>query len=96
MVMDECPKKTNDYKIIEKSLDLSMYWAKRSKKAFGFNSNKALFGIVQGGLFKDLRKKSLNELIKIGFNGYAIGGLAVGESTKRNVYSFRRFKKYYA
>ena len=82
MVMDECPKKTNDYKIIEKSLDLSMYWAKRSKKAFGSNSNKALFGIVQGGLFKDLRKKSLNELIKIGFNGYAIGGLAVGESQK--------------
>ena len=82
MVMDECPKKTNDYRIIEKSLDLSMYWAKRSKKAFGTNSNKALFGIVQGGLFKDLRKKSLNELIKIGFNGYAIGGLAVGESQK--------------
>ena len=82
MVMDECPKKTNDYKVIEKSLDLSMYWAKRSKKAFGSNSNKALFGIVQGGLFKDLRKKSLNELIKIGFNGYAIGGLAVGESQK--------------
>jgi queuine tRNA-ribosyltransferase len=82
MVMDECPKKTNDYRIIEKSLDLSMYWAVRSKKAFGSNSNKALFGIVQGGLFKDLRKKSLNELIKIGFNGYAIGGLAVGESQK--------------
>ena len=82
MVMDECPKKTNDYRIIEKSLDLSMYWAKRSKKVFGSNSNKALFGIVQGGLFKDLRKKSLNELIKIGFNGYAIGGLAVGESQK--------------
>ena len=82
MVMDECPKKTNDYRIIKKSLDLSMYWAKRSKKAFGSNSSKALFGIVQGGLFKDLRKKSLNELIKIGFNGYAIGGLAVGESQK--------------
>ena len=82
MVMDECPKKTKDYRIIEKSLDLSMYWAVRSKKAFGSNSNKALFGIVQGGLFKDLRKKSLNELIKIGFNGYAIGGLAVGESQK--------------
>ena len=82
MVMDECPKKTNDYRIIEKSLDLSMYWAKRSKKAFGSNPSKALFGIVQGGLFKDLRKKSLNELIKIGFNGYAIGGLAVGESQK--------------
>ena len=61
-------------------LDLSLYWAERSKKAFGKNPHKALFGIVQGGLFKDLRIKSLNELIKIGFDGYAMGGLAVGES----------------
>ncbi len=80
MVMDECPKKTNDYKIIRKSMDISSYWASRSKKAFGKNHEKALFGIVQGGLFDDLRKKSLNELIKIGFDGYAIGGLAVGET----------------
>ena len=57
-----------------------MYWAKRSKEAFGRNNLKALFGIVQGGLFNDLRNKSLNELTKIGFDGYAIGGLAVGES----------------
>jgi queuine tRNA-ribosyltransferase len=61
-------------------MDLSLYWAERSKKAFGKNPHKALFGIVQGGLFKDLRIKSLNELIKIGFDGYAMGGLAVGES----------------
>ena len=80
MVMDECPKKTNDYKIIRKSMDISSYWASRSKKAFGKNHEKALFGIVQGGLFDDLRKKSLNELTKIGFDGYAIGGLAVGET----------------
>ena len=80
MVMDECPKKTNDYKIIKKSMDISTYWASRSKKAFGTNPKKALFGIVQGGLFSDLRSKSLNELIKIGFDGYAIGGLAVGET----------------
>ena len=82
MVMDECPKKTNDYKLIEKSMELSTYWANRSKKAFGLNPQKALFGIVQGGLFKDLRLKSLNELIKIDFDGYAIGGLAVGETQK--------------
>ncbi|MDC0216145.1 tRNA guanosine(34) transglycosylase Tgt [Candidatus Pelagibacter sp.] len=82
MVMDECPKKTNDYTLIEKSMNLSIDWAKRSKKAFGVNKQKALFGIVQGGLFDDLRKKSLNELIKIGFDGYAIGGLAVGETQK--------------
>ena len=80
MVMDECPKKTNDYDLIKKSMELSMYWALRSKKAFGKNPHKALFGIVQGGLFKDLRIKSLKELKKIGFDGYALGGLAVGET----------------
>ena len=80
MVMDECPKKTNDYHLIEKSMNLSTYWAERSKKTFGTIPHKALFGIVQGGLFKDLRLKSLNDLIKIGFDGYAIGGLAVGET----------------
>jgi len=82
MIMDECPKKTIDYKIINKSMDLSLYWAQRSKDAFGHNPHKALFGIVQGGLFKDLRIRSLNELIKINFDGYALGGLAVGESQK--------------
>ena len=80
MVMDECPKKSNDYELIKKSMDLSMFWAERSKKEFGSNPHKALFGIVQGGLFNDLREKSLNSLINIGFDGYAIGGLAVGES----------------
>ena len=80
MIMDECPKKTNDYNVIKKSMDLSLYWAERSKRAFGNNPHKALFGIVQGGLFKDLRLNSLDELVKIGFDGYAIGGLAVGET----------------
>ena len=80
MIMDECPRKSNDYDLIKKSMDLSLYWAERSKKAFGQNPHKALFGIVQGGLFKELRRKSLDELIKIGFNGYAVGGLAVGET----------------
>ena len=59
---------------------LSSHWALRSKKAFGKNPHKGLFGIVQGGLFEDLRLKSLSDLIKINFDGYAIGGLAVGES----------------
>ena len=80
MIMDECPRKSDDYNLIKKSMDLSLYWAERSKKAFGDNPHKALFGIVQGGLFKDLRLKSLKELMKIGFDGYAIGGLAVGET----------------
>ena len=82
MAMDECPKKSNDHKKIKKSMDLSMYWADRSKKAFGFNPHKAIFGIVQGGLFKDLRISSLEQLLNIDFNGYAVGGLAVGESQK--------------
>jgi len=82
MVMDECPKKSKDYKLINKSMELSTYWASRSKKEFGAIPHKALFGIVQGGLFNDLRQKSLNELIKINFDGYAIGGLAVGETQK--------------
>ena len=80
MIMDECPRKSDDYDLIKKSMDLSIYWAERSKRAFGENPHKALFGIVQGGLFNDLRKKSLKELLKIGFDGYAMGGLAVGES----------------
>ncbi len=80
MIMDECPKNTSDYELIKKSMELSLYWAERSKKAFGINSHKALFGIVQGGLFKDLRLESLKKLMKIDFDGYAIGGLAVGES----------------
>ena len=80
MVMDECPKKTKDKKRIKESLDLSMYWAKRSKDEFGLNKHKALFGIIQGGLFNDLRLRSLKKLIDIKFDGYALGGLAVGET----------------
>ena len=80
MVMDECPKKSTDYQKIKKSMELSIEWADRSKNAFGSNPHKALFGIVQGGLFDDLRNKSLKALIDIDFDGYAIGGLAVGDT----------------
>ena len=80
MIMDECPKKTDNYELIKKSMELSLYWADRSKKAFGKNPHKALFGIVQGGLFKDLRLLSLEGLLNLNFDGYAIGGLAVGET----------------
>ena len=92
MIMDECPKKTDNYNLIKDSMDLSLYWAKRSKDAFGHNPQKAIFGIVQGGLFKDLRIQSLNELLKIGFDGYAIGGLAVGE-TQQEMFSVLDFIK---
>jgi queuine tRNA-ribosyltransferase len=80
MVLDECPKLTNDKKKIDKSIHLSHHWAERSKIEFGNNPKKALFGIVQGGVYKDLRLESLEGLTNIGFDGYAVGGLAVGES----------------
>jgi queuine tRNA-ribosyltransferase len=94
MIMDECPKKTNDYELIKKSMELSLYWAERSKNAFGKNPQKALFGIIQGGLFKDLRLKSIQELIKIGFDGYAVGGLAVGESQNEMFNVLDNIKEY--
>ena len=79
MVLDECPKLTNDKKIISNAIDVSTYWAKRSKIEFDNAENKSLFGIVQGGLFDDLRVESLEKLLEINFDGYALGGLAVGE-----------------
>ncbi len=83
MVLDECPKLSNDKNKINQSLKLSQHWAERSKKEFGNNPKKALFGIVQGGIYKDLRMESLEALIKIDFDGYALGGLAVGETQKQ-------------
>jgi len=80
MVLDECPRLTNDKKILKKAIDVSTNWAKRCKIEFGQDKSKALFGITQGGLYKDLRIESINKLVEIGFDGYAMGGLAVGES----------------
>ena len=80
MVLDECPKLTNDREKLKRAIDISTNWARRSKIEFGNNKKKALFGIIQGGLHKDLRRESLQKLTEINFNGYAIGGLAVGES----------------
>ena len=83
MVLDECPKLSVDKKKIKKSLNLSYNWAERSRIEFGDDSKKALFGIVQGGIYKDLRQESLEGLKKIGFDGYALGGLAVGETQEQ-------------
>ena len=80
MVLDECPKLTSDKKILSRAIDVSKHWAERSKIEFGNDNSKALFGIVQGGLYKDLREESIKNLVDIGFDGYAMGGLAVGES----------------
>ena len=80
MVLDECPKLTNDKKILSSAIETSTLWAKRCKIEFGRNKTKALFGIIQGGLYKDLRIESLEKLKEIEFDGYALGGLAVGET----------------
>ena len=79
MVLDECPKLTQDKKKVSDSVKLSTNWAKRSKIEFASQPRKALFGIIQGGIFKDLRLESLDNLKEIDFDGYALGGLAVGE-----------------
>ena len=79
MVLDECPKLTTNKKILSKAIDVSTNWAKRCKTEFGNNKSKGLFGIAQGGLYRDLRIESIEKLIKIDFDGYAMGGLAVGE-----------------
>jgi len=79
MVLDECPALPADEPALEKSLVLSMRWAKRSKLAFGEQPGRACFGIVQGGTVARLRQRSVEALREIGFDGYAVGGLAVGE-----------------
>jgi queuine tRNA-ribosyltransferase len=79
MCFDECPALPADRDRIKSSMDLSMRWAQRSRDAFGDRPGHALFGIQQGGLEQDLREESAQALQAIGFDGYAVGGLAVGE-----------------
>ncbi len=79
MCFDECPALPADRARISESMQLSMRWAARSKEAFGDRPGHALFGIQQGGLEEDLRAESAAALREIGFDGYAVGGLAVGE-----------------
>jgi len=84
MVFDECPALPATHRDIEKSMALSMRWARRSRATFDSQPDeerlgRACFGIVQGGTFVDLRRQSAEALKDIGFEGYAVGGLAVGE-----------------
>jgi queuine tRNA-ribosyltransferase len=79
MQLDECISLPADHKEIERAMELSLRWADRSKAAFNNQQNRALFGIVQGGDDTRLRAKSAAGLQSIGFDGYAVGGLAVGE-----------------
>lgn len=78
MCFDECTPYPADRNYAEKSLDLTIDWARRCKAAKK-NSHQALFGIIQGGMYHDLRRKAVDELSCIGFDGYALGGLSVGE-----------------
>jgi queuine tRNA-ribosyltransferase len=79
MCFDECPALPADEARVAESMRLSMRWAQRSRDAFGDRPGHALFGIQQGGVTESLRGESAEVLTKIGFDGYAVGGLAVGE-----------------
>ena len=79
MIFDECVAYPAEYEVARKAMERSLKWAKRSRDAFIKRDGYGLFGIVQGSVYSDLRKISAEGLIKIDFDGYAIGGLAVGE-----------------
>ncbi len=79
MSFDECAPYPSEYNYVKNSLERTTRWALRGKKEHKYPDKQALFGIVQGGMFKDLRTQSANELMEIDFPGYSIGGLSVGE-----------------
>src|SRR5436309_4784411 len=79
MALDECTPFPTEREAVEASMELSMRWAERSRHAFVPRPGHGIFGIVQGGVHADLRQRSAARLVEIGFDGYAIGGLAIGE-----------------
>ena len=79
MVLDECPPYTQDRKRVRSAVDLTIQWARRAK-ACRRREDQALFGIIQGGIFADLRRESLEKTVELAFDGYALGGFFVGES----------------
>ncbi|WP_148864883.1 tRNA guanosine(34) transglycosylase Tgt [Marinobacter fonticola] len=89
MIFDECTPYPATEKQAEDSMEMSLRWAKRSKEAHG-DSPSALFGIVQGGMYPPLRERSLEGLVDIGFEGYAIGGLSVGEPKEEMIHILDR------
>lgn len=82
MCFDECPPSPGDFDYVERSLEMTTRWARRCKDA-KTRGDQALFGIVQGGIFPELRKRSMEQLQEIGFDGYALGGVSVGEEKSR-------------
>src|SRR5215472_6453548 len=79
MALDECTPYPSPPDAVEKSMELSLRWGERSRRAFAERPGHGIFGIVQGGVHPDLRLRSAARLIEIGFDGYAVGGLAIGE-----------------
>ncbi|RBP46612.1 tRNA guanosine(34) transglycosylase Tgt [Garciella nitratireducens] len=79
MAFDECTPYPSNYEYVKNSLERTIRWAKRCKKAHKKESEQALFGIIQGGTYQDLREQSVKEMLELDFPGYSIGGLSVGE-----------------
>jgi len=92
MSFDECPPFHSEYDYMKQSVERTIRWAARGKAVHRFPDKQALFGIVQGGPHKDLRKYCIEELIKLDFPGYSIGGLSVGES-KKEMYDMLEYLK---
>src|SRR5699024_396303 len=80
MVLDECPPYPASHEYMKKSIERTSRWAERSLSAHKRKDEQALFGIIQGGEYEDLRTQSAKDLISMDFPGYAVGGLSVGES----------------
>jgi queuine tRNA-ribosyltransferase len=89
MCFDECPPCHAEYEYVRKSMEMTSRWAARCKAAHR-RADQALFGIVQGGMHRELREQSIADLLKIGFDGYALGGLSVGEQ-KEQMYEVMGF-----
>ena len=83
MCFDECTPYPVDEKTALNSMQMSMRWAERSREAFGYREGRSLFGIQQGSVFSEQREESAEALKSIGFDGYAVGGLAVGEGQEK-------------
>ncbi len=79
MAFDECVKYPSEYEYVKQSMERTTRWAARCKAAHKNTEKQSLFGIVQGGTYKDLREKSVKDLVEMNFPGYAVGGLSVGE-----------------
>ena len=85
MSFDECVKWPSTHEYLENSVERTLRWAKRGKAVFN-NERQSLFGIVQGGAYEDLRRFSAEETVKIGFDGYSIGGVANDDESKEDMY----------